>query len=189
MSTLESVVGEPHVAAWEEQQVEVIDSPLVQFHAKYWGVTMEEEVNEWLKTLKDEDMDIEGDGDGDEAKDKEEENEVKAKDEEEDDEAKAKAKAKEEDEEEDEEGEGKVEDYIKGCYALDINIEGIEGSIWVRAEYVRIFDHIAQLHDDLTQSKRIDKRSYCVILTGQPGIGEFNLAEFICLSALKTVCA
>jgi hypothetical protein len=48
---------------------------------------------------------------------------------------------------------------------------------------------MVELHNKITSSKRIDERSYCVIVTGQPGIGEFNLTDFICLSALKAVCA
>jgi hypothetical protein len=185
MATLESVVGSDCVAAWKEEQVK---HPLVQFHAKYWGVSTKEEVTELQESVQDEVMDIDieyddnnkVDGDGG------------AEGGEQEDENKGKGKEKEEAEEEDEgEGEDEVEidDYIEGCRVLDINIEGIESSIWVRAEYIRIFDHIAELHRDLTSSKRIDERSYCVIITGQRGIGEFNLTESICLSTLKAVCA
>jgi hypothetical protein len=189
MATLESVVGSDYVAAWKEEQVK---HPLVQFHAKYWGVSTKEVVTELQESAQDEVMDIDIEHDdnnevdedgGAEGGDQEGENE---------DENKGKGKEKEEAEEEDEgEGEDEVEidDYIEGCRVLDINIKGIESSIWVRAEYIRIFDHILELHRDLTSSKRIDERSYCVIITGQPGIGGFNLTEFICLSALKAVCA
>ena len=172
MATLESVVGSKYVAAWKENTV---DHPLAQFHAKYWGVIMKEEVTKWQESVQDEDMDFDiadddnnkVDGDGASG-----EREGKTED---------KGKGKEEEEEDEREGEGddkvKIDSYIEGCYVLNINIKGIESSIWVRAEYIRIFDYIAKLHGDLTSSKRIDERSYCVIITGQLGIGEFSLTE------------
>jgi hypothetical protein len=168
---LESVVGDYHVAAWKKRQVAVEDLPLVQFYLNYWGLGMEEEVTEWQKSQA-EDMDVDNNkvgGDEDEGKGKGKEVEVEEEEEEEEEED------KDEDEEDEDEEEGKVDDYIEGCYVLDINIKGIESSIWVRAEYIRIFNDIAELHGDLTSSKRIDESSYCVIITGQPGIGEFNL--------------
>ena len=184
VATLNSVVGSRHVDAWNEGRTQVEDSPLAQFHAKYWGVSMEEEVNKWQKSVQDMDMDIdvEGDdnnGDGDGRKDG---NEQKSGEggEDEDEEKEG------EDSEEDEVG---IDDYIEGCYVLDINIVGIESSIWVRAEYIRILDRIVKLHNNLTSSNRIEKMSYCVVITGQPGIGEFSLTKFIGLSVLKAVCA
>ena len=180
VATLQSVVGPRHVDAWNEGRMQVEDSPLAQFHAKYWGVSMEEEVNKWQKSVQDMDMDIdvEGDdnnGDGDGGKDG---NEQKGGDEGggegEDEDEKKEGK----DPEEDEVG---IDDYIEGCYVLDINIVGMESSIWVRAEYIRILDRIVKLHNNLTSSNRIEKMSYCVIITGQPGIGKFSLTEFIYL--------
>ena len=178
MATLESVVGGDYIAEWKEKQVK---HPLVQFHAKYWGVSMKEEVTQWQESM---DVDIEDDDDkvdgnrdgGEEGSEQEGENEDEGEG---------------EGEEEEEEGvdEVEIDDYIEGCCVLDINIEGIETSIWVRAEYIRIFDNIAELHGNLTSSKRMNESSYCVIITGQPGIGEFNLTDFICPSALKAMCA
>ena len=185
-ATLESVVGSDYVAAWKEERVK---HPLVQFHAKYWGVSTKEEVIKLQESTQDEVMDIniehdnnnkvDGDGDGG-AEGGEQEGENKG-------ENKGKGKENEEAEDEDEGGgedEVEIDDYIECCRVLDINIKGIESSIWVRAEYIRIFDHIVELHGDLTSSVRMDERSYCVIITGQPGIGEFNMTKFICLSAL-----
>ena len=184
VATLQSVVGPRHVDAWNEGRTQVEDSPLAQFHAKYWGVSMEEEVNKWQKSVQgmDIDVDAEGDnnnGDGDGRKDG---NEQKSGEggEDEDEEKEG------EDSEEDEVG---IDDYIEGCYVLDINIVGIESSIWVRAEYIRILDRIVKLHNNLTRSNRIEKMSYCVIITGQPGIGGFSLTKFIGLLLLKAVCA
>jgi len=72
------------------------------------------------------------------------------------------------------EEEGDDDDLVDGCCVLDI---GMEGSIWVRAEYIRIFKHITKVHDELIASTGIDEESYCVILTGQPGIGEFDIHQ------------
>jgi hypothetical protein len=47
MATLKSVVGTSHVAAWEAEQLQDQESPLVQFYAKYWGVSMKKEADEW----------------------------------------------------------------------------------------------------------------------------------------------
>lgn len=43
----------------------------------------------------------------------------------------------------------KVNDYIDVCYVLNINIEWIKHSIWIWAEYIWIFDHIAKVHNNL----------------------------------------
>jgi hypothetical protein len=50
---------------------------------------------------------------------------------------------KEEDEEEDE------GDIIDGCCVLDFDIAGLKTSIRIRARYIRIFDHIAKLFDEV----------------------------------------
>jgi hypothetical protein len=132
-------------------------------------------------------MDVDGRG-GDGEGEEDEEGESVDEDEDERGDAGEDGDESEEDVDIDVEGEGDSggdDDFMEGCYVLDIDIDGIEGSIWVRAEYIRIFNHIAELHNKLVSSIRRDKKSYCVILTGQPGIGEFNLAEVIRLSPLK----
>ena len=184
VATLQSVVGPRHVDAWNEGRTQVEDSPLAQFHVKYWGVSMEEEVNKWQKSVQgmDMDIDVEGDdnnGDGDGRKDG---NEQKSGEGGEDEDEEKEGK----DSEEDEVG---IDDYIEGCYVLDINIVGMESSIWVRAEYIRILDRIVKLYNNLTSSNRIEKMSYCVVITGQSGIGGFSLTKFIGLLLLKAVCA
>jgi hypothetical protein len=209
--TLESVVGASHVAAWEANQLRGQESPLVQFYDKYWGVSMKKEMDEWQESVQGENMDVDGDaggeqqeegngGDGDgDGEGKEDVDGEEDVDSEEDVDVDGGEDASEdEDESEDDvdiDGEGEEEekededDFMEGCYVLDIDIDGIEGSIWVRAEYIRIFNHIEELRNKLISSKRKDKKSYCIILTGQPGIGEFNLVEVVRLSPLKTMCA
>ena len=55
-----------------------------------------------------------------------------------------------------------------GCYVLDINIRGVElKKIWVRADYIRMFKYAEKFYaDNLFESP-------CLVITGQPGIGEF----------------
>lgn len=76
-----------------------------------------------------------------------------------------------------EEGGSNGDNFIDGCHVLDVGISGMEASIWVRAEYIRIFDHITKVHNELVASTGIDEESYCVILTGQPGIGKLDMAQ------------
>ena len=68
------------------------------------------------------------------------------------------------------EGEDSDDDFIKGCYSLDINIDGSETSrIWIRAEYIRIYKAVEAWY--VTVASR-SGRAPAAIITGQPGIGE-----------------
>jgi hypothetical protein len=127
---------------------------------------MDEEVNNWRESegmdnddeYKEEEGNSEEEGDDADANDGEQANEEEGEGEEEED----------EDDGEDE------DDIIDGCYVLDVNIPAMETSIWVRAEYIRIFDRIAKLYNGVVNQERKDQKSSCVILTGQPGIGELH---------------
>lgn len=66
------------------------------------------------------------------------------------------------------------DNIIPGCYALNIDVEGLELSkIWIRADYIRVYNSLDSLRDVTTASifQRIG-----AILTGEPGIGEFPLS-------------
>ena len=103
------------------------------------GCEYEEEVIKLQESTQDgvTDIDIEHDNNnkvdgGAEGGEQEGENEGKNK---------GKGKEKEEAEEEDEGGgedEVEIDDHIECCRVLDINIKGIESSIWVRAEHMAI---------------------------------------------------
>jgi hypothetical protein len=185
MSTLNSVVGN-HFTRWKAEELDS-DDALAQFHGKFWGVSMNEGAN---------DLEENGENDGEQhdAGANEEEEEGEEEEGEEDDEADEEEEEEEEDgdgdgndaedldEEEEEEGEEEEADeddaedegdFIDGCRTLDINIDDIETSIWIRAEYIRVYNHIATLYREVVAKDRKDKKSSCVILTGQPGIGEF----------------
>ena len=60
------------------------------------------------------------------------------------------------------------DDIIPGCYMLDIGIEGLIPKLWIRAEYIRVFNSLNAYYDELSF---IDKAP-CAVVTGQPGIGE-----------------
>ena len=60
------------------------------------------------------------------------------------------------------------DDIIPGCYMLDIGIEGLIPKLWIRAEYIRVFNSLNAYYDE---PSFIDKAP-CAVVTGQPGIGE-----------------
>ena len=59
-------------------------------------------------------------------------------------------------------------DIIPGCHVLDISIRGAEEKIWVRADYIRIFEFAEGFY-----AKNVSgPLSPCLVITGQPGTGE-----------------
>jgi cobalamin biosynthesis protein CobT len=169
MSTLNSVVGDSHAPQWEAGRLNSNDI-LVQFYDKFWGISMDEEVNDWRESAQDEGMDS-----GDEHEEEEGNSEAEGDDADANEGEQANEEEGEDDEEDDEDDSDYDEDeIIDGCCVLDVNIPGLETSIWVRAEYIRIFEHIAKLYDSVVDIERKDQKSSCVILTGQPGIGELH---------------
>jgi hypothetical protein len=56
-------------------------------------------------------------------------------------------------------------DVIEGCCFLDIKEFKIP-SIWIRAEYIRIYDALEPCY------QKAYMRAPAVVITGQPGIGE-----------------
>ncbi|CAA7259068.1 unnamed protein product [Cyclocybe aegerita] len=66
-------------------------------------------------------------------------------------------------------------DIISGCYPLIINIKGIKpSSLWVRAEYIRIFDACVRICQEGT-GRRITMKPPSFVITGQPGIDSITL--------------
>ena len=55
------------------------------------------------------------------------------------------------------------------CYILDIGIRGAEDKIWVRADYIRMFKFAEKFYAESLSNPL----SPCLVITGQPGIGEF----------------
>ena len=54
------------------------------------------------------------------------------------------------------------------CYVLDIGIRGVEDKIWVRADYIRMVEFAEKFYEESLP----EPLSPCLVITGQPGIGE-----------------
>ena len=64
---------------------------------------------------------------------------------------------------------GSDEHFIPGCHVLDVE-PFPEGEIWIRAEYIRIFDYIfPYFENDRSLNYR---KPQVIVLTGQSGIGK-----------------
>jgi hypothetical protein len=117
-----------------------------RLHAKFWGRSLVDDEREWRNTQPNSPI-IRGD--------------LIAEDQDGDDHM-----------DEDWEGADLRSDITPGCHVLDINIDGIEyPRIWVRAEYLRIYDFLEDCYNDAVEKPG---RAPGAVLTGQPGIGEFS---------------
>ncbi|KAM6496569.1 hypothetical protein JOM56_007042 [Amanita muscaria] len=74
------------------------------------------------------------------------------------------------------------DDIDPSCYVLDIDIQGIEDKIWVRAEYIRMFKFAEKFY---AENKSNLALSPCLVITGQPGIGKSLWRWY----ALRRCCA
>jgi hypothetical protein len=169
--------------------------PLALFHVRFWGMSMEDEEEEWRKAQpqregrpeEEDEGRYEGKGKGraiDEDKDEAMEVEKyegkgkgRAIDE---DEGKGRAIDKDDNEtmEEDElEGEAtdEDEDDIPGCYPFSVGIEDI--TVWIRADYIRVYE---ALEDYYKKAMKRSGRTPSAVVTGQPGIGESRYSLPLC---------
>ena len=63
------------------------------------------------------------------------------------------------------------EEAIPGCYVLDIGVMRLGVSrLWINPDYIKIYDAIKDHYDYCTE---LQGRAPSVIVTGQPGTGEF----------------
>jgi hypothetical protein len=147
-SALASVIGShpDDLAEWKSRLIRS-DCPLAQFHAKFWGLSMAGEEQDWRDTHPPIPVaggelgygDGQVDEDGDENMDESERT--------------------------------ILDDIIPGCYILDLGIEDLEYSrIWIRADYIRVYNYLEIHYNDCADRR---SRAPGAILTGQPGIGEF----------------
>jgi len=67
------------------------------------------------------------------------------------------------------------------CYVLDICIRGVEDKIWVRADYIRMFEFAEKFYAESLSNPQ----SPCLVITGQPGIGKTLWRWY----ALRVCCA
>jgi hypothetical protein len=69
----------------------------------------------------------------------------------------------------DEDLETGVDDHIApGCYVLDLN--GFFPKFWIRADYIRIYDCLEEYYNGPNPLRRPP----AAVVTGQPGVGEFQ---------------
>jgi hypothetical protein len=62
------------------------------------------------------------------------------------------------------------------CYALDLGVPRLKSSkLWVRNDYVRLYDYCTTRHGTGPQEAGEDARS--VVITGQPGVGERSFPQ------------
>jgi len=63
------------------------------------------------------------------------------------------------------------DDIFPGCYALNLGIELTVEKLWVRQDYIRIYQYCEMRYAAGLTSVTQNARS--VVITGQPGIGVF----------------
>ena len=138
------------------------DDPLALLHAKFWGKNMADEEQEWLKAQQT------GPATGTEfglrAQEGEERIDAVVNEQMVVDEAAVVDETMDETTTTDPD-----DDIISGCYMLDIGIDGLMSKLWIRAEYIRVFNFVNAYYDKPSSILRAP----CVVVTGHPGIGEF----------------
>ena len=61
------------------------------------------------------------------------------------------------------------------CYMLDIGIDELRyQKIWIRTEYLRIFNYVQELSDH----DWVHNLAPAIVIAGQPGIGESFVASW-----------
>ena len=139
-STLKSIIGSrPQVLKEWESSGSFTELLPVQLHVKFWGKSMADEEQKWRNAQSATPM--EGSRPGNECQGGYEPMDADVS----------------------EEG----DDVIEGCCFLELDNEDLDiSSIWIRAEYIRIYDALESCYQNAF------KRAPAVVITGQPGIGE-----------------
>jgi len=63
------------------------------------------------------------------------------------------------------------DDISSGCYALHLELKFIVAKLWVRQDYIRIYEYCNGRYTKSLTSVLPNARS--VVITGQPGVGVF----------------
>jgi len=129
-----------------------IDDRFSEFHAVFWGKSMDDEEREWLD-LKAQSRD-ESTDDDDIMDDRDYEDTDDGDDEDTDDTDTTDADG----------------ELIPGCYELCISPNPVSdvSKIWIRADYIRVYEYVESIYG-LCYHRR---KAQAVVVTGQPGIGE-----------------
>ena len=68
----------------------------------------------------------------------------------------------------------KVEDDIgPGSYILTLDVPNMQVSLWVRQEYIRVYNYC----EDYLKAYKPSTLAPSVVITGQPGIGEYRASR------------
>ncbi|KAH9007281.1 hypothetical protein EDB86DRAFT_2870989 [Lactarius hatsudake] len=142
------------------------EDELTELHAKFWPAS-----------LPDEPISAGGDGDEDMGQE-EDESEAEAED---GDGGENEDKDGGEDEDEDEDEDDDDDDDETGCFTLDLSTTIIGLKLWVRKEYIKIYD----VCNEYLKSATNEDGPLSVVITGQPGIGEHLTLTLIEIYWLK----
>ncbi len=64
------------------------------------------------------------------------------------------------------------DDVLPGCFFLRVPLIKRSRPVWVRANYIRVYDAILQQYIKLIDNDSPFLRTHSAVLTGQPGVGE-----------------
>jgi hypothetical protein len=73
----------------------------------------------------------------------------------------------------------RTHDIGPGCYGLHLGVELRDSELWVRQDYIRIYDYCSQRYEEGPTTTSERPRS--VVITGQPGVGVFLSSGFLCI--------
>jgi hypothetical protein len=123
------------------------DSRFGEFHVRFWGKSMIDEEREWLN-LKTQSLNHPTDDDNDVILENRDDLGTDA------------------------DGD---DEFIPGCYELDVGPNPVSdvSRIWIRADYIRIFNYTESAYD-LCYDRH---KAQAVVYTGQPGIGECDCLQ------------
>ena len=127
---------------------------LTLLHEKFWARSMAHDETEWRNAQSKSGVQHH-DEDGNEHEDENEGNKMEADDGDDDDDG---------DDGNDDDDDN--DDDIPGCYLLNIGFR----QLWIRSDYIRVFNAIQDYYSWYAKPRAITPS---IVLTGQPGIGEF----------------
>jgi hypothetical protein len=72
------------------------------------------------------------------------------------------------------------------CFGLDLGVNVKESKMWVRQDYIRIYDYCSRRHQEGPSS--VTARARSVVITGQPGVGVFLFSVAACAPSNNPSC-
>jgi hypothetical protein len=72
------------------------------------------------------------------------------------------------------------------CFGLDLGVNVKGSKMWVRQDYIRIYDYCSRRHEEGPSS--VTARARSVMITGQPGVGVFLSSVAACALSNNSSC-